>query len=147
MDKINERILRLMKTDARISNVELAKRVGLSASACLRRVQELERSGVITGYRAVIDPAKVNVGCTAYVAIGLSEHTKQAQKAFEQAVLDVDEIRECHNVTGAFEYLLRVETEDLISYKKLHTDVIGSIAQVSSISTYMVMESAKDERA
>ncbi|CAH0990226.1 Leucine-responsive regulatory protein [Sinobacterium norvegicum] len=147
MDKINERILRELKSDARISNVDLADRVGLSASACLRRVQELERSGVITGYRAVLNPAKMNIGCTAYIAVGLSDHTKVAQLEFEQGIKAIDQIRECHNVSGAFEYLLRVETQDLATYKTLHSDVIGSLPRVRSITTYIVMESCKDDRA
>ena len=82
-------------------------------SACLRRVQEMERSGVITGYRAVLDRAALGVGFTAYIAVGLSSHTSESQHAFEGSIVKSPEVRECHNVTGAFEYLLRVETRDL----------------------------------
>ena len=85
-DAINDKILRELTRDGRMPNLELAERVGLSPSACLRRVQELERSGVITGYRAVIDRSKLGVGFVAYMAVGLSEHTKAAQQAFERAV-------------------------------------------------------------
>jgi DNA-binding Lrp family transcriptional regulator len=147
LDRHNERILLILEKEGRISNVDLADRVGLSPSACLRRVQELERSGVIAGYRAVIDRTRLGQGFLAYVTIGLAEHTKAAQLAFEAAITAAPEVRECHNVTGGVEYLLRVETEDLAAYKTLHTDVIGTAPHVASITTYVVMESPKDERA
>lgn len=147
MDRMNKRILRELQADGRISNAELADRVGLSASACLRRVQELERNGVITGYRAVINPEALGVGFTAYIAVGLSDHTKKSQRAFEKAITRSEEVRECHNITGSFEYILRVETRDLAAYKVFHTDVLGTLPQVHAITTYVVMESAKDERA
>jgi len=146
-NKINDRILRELKSDGRISNAELANRVGLSSSACLRRVQELERVGVITGYRAIINNEKLGIGCVAYVAVGLSDHTKESQKAFEFAITLSTEVRECHNITGSYEYLLRIETASLSSYKIFHTDVLGVLPQVNSITTFMVMESPKDERA
>ena len=147
MDDIARRILRELLQNGRISNLELAERVGLSPSACLRRVQELERSGVITGYRATIDPAKLGMGFLAYVTVGLSTHTKKAQSDFEAAMAGAPEVRECHNITGAIEYLLRSETADLAAYKHFHTEVLGVLPQVHSISTYVVMDSTKDERA
>ena len=147
IDTIGRNILRELSSDGRISNLELADRVGLSPSACLRRVQELERSGVIKGYRAVIDPAKLGLTFIAYVTVGLSSHTKKSQADFEAAVADAPEVRECHNITGTIEYLLRVETEDLASYKHFHTEVLGVLPQVHSITTYVLMDSPKDERA
>ncbi|GAM56011.1 transcriptional regulator [Vibrio ishigakensis] len=118
MDKFDERILQELKRDGKVSNVELSERVGLSASATLRRVQELERKEVIKGYRAMLDANQLGVGFVAYVSIGLSSHRKQAQVAFEEHVRFVDEVVECHNITGGNEYLLRVETADLNSYKR-----------------------------
>ena len=147
MDAIDERILRELGREGRLSNVELAERVGLSASACVRRVQELERQGVIRGYRAVVDRGRLGIGFTAYMAVGLSSHTKAAQEAFERAVARAPEVVECHNVTGAIEYLLRVEVTDLVDYKRFHTDVLGTLPQVSAITTYVVMGSPKDLRA
>ena len=147
LDAIDARLLRELTEDARISNAELASRVGLSASACLRRVRELERSGTLVGYRAVVHPAARGVGFVAYVAVGLHDHTKRAQEAFERSIGLADEVRECHNITGSVEYLLRVETADLAAYKLFHTDVLGALAQVNTITTYVVMASPKDERA
>ena len=146
-DAIDRRILQELSRSGRISNVELADRAGLSPSACLRRVQDLERKGVIAGYRAVIDRAKLGAGFTAYLTVGLSVHTKASQEAFERAVRTAPEVIECHNVTGAIEYLLRVEVADLAAFKVFHTDVLGTLPQVTSITTYVVMGSSKDERA
>ncbi|HKL56686.1 MAG TPA: Lrp/AsnC family transcriptional regulator, partial [Roseovarius sp.] len=117
MDHISERILQELTRDGRISNLDLADRVGLSPSACLRRVQDLERRGVIAGYRAVLDRAALGVGFTAYVTVGLNSHTKASQEAFERAMARAPEVVECHNITGAVEYLLRVEVADLPAYK------------------------------
>ncbi|WP_061016312.1 Lrp/AsnC family transcriptional regulator [Vibrio splendidus] len=146
MDRFDERILQELKLDGRISNIELSERIGLSASATLRRVQDLERKGIIQGYRAVLDNSLMGVGFIAYVSIGLSSHKKAAQLEFEEHVAMEKEVVECHNITGANEYLLRVETKDLPSYKKFHADVLGECAQVQSITTMVVMDTPKDER-
>jgi DNA-binding Lrp family transcriptional regulator len=145
-DRINDAILRELSHDGRLSNIELAERVGLSASACLRRVQELERIGVIAGYRAVLDRSAMGIGFLAYVMVGLSQHTKAAQEDFERRIKAAPEVRECHNITGAFEYVLRVEAADLAAYKHFHTEVLGSLPHVQAITTYVVIETVKDER-
>lgn len=147
IDQIGARILRELRRNGRISNLVLAERVGLSPSACLRRVQEMERSGLIRGYRAVLDPAKRGIGFVAYVTVGLNSHTKQSQEAFERAMSQAPDVVECHNVTGTVEYLLRVECSDLAAYKHFHTEVMGILPQVHAITTFVVMGSPKDERA
>lgn len=147
IDKFNERILRELQKDGRITNSELADRIGLSASACLRRVQDLEKTGIIKGYRAVVDQVKLGKGFVAYVIVGLKTHSKEAQQTFEQAIIQSEEVVECHNVTGSFEYILRVESEDLATYKNFHTDVLGDLPQVATILTNVVMDSPKDVRA
>jgi len=146
LDATNRRILRELRRNGRISNLDLADRIGLSPSACLRRVQDLERRGVIRGYGARLDPVLSGRGFVAYVAVGLSEHTKAAQLGFEAAMASADPVVECHNIAGAFEYLLRVETADLAAYKAFHTDILGTVPHVRSITSYMVMESSKDLR-
>ena len=147
MDQISHQILQELSRDGRISNIELADRVGLSPSACLRRVQELERRGVITGYRAVLDRAALGAGFVAYVGVGLNDHSKASQEAFERAVSRAPEVVEYHNITGTIEYLLRVECADLKAYKTFHTEHLGAIPQVNAITSYVVMGSPKDERA
>ncbi|MAM62715.1 Lrp/AsnC family transcriptional regulator [Maritimibacter sp. UBA3975] len=146
MDRIDQRILQELRRDGRMANTQLAERVGLSPSACLRRVQALEAAGVIRGYRAVTDPAKLGAGFVAYLTVGLSAHTKTAQSRFEQAMIASPEVRECHNITGTVEYLLRVECADLAAYKTFHTDRLGTVDGVNQIVTHVVMGSPKDER-
>ena len=146
IDAINEHILRELRRDGKIANLELANRVGLSPSACLRRVQELERSGIIKGYRAVLDPAKLGAGFVAYLSVGLSSHNKASQLAFERIAAATPQIRECHNITGTAEYLLRIECADLAEYKRIHTDVLGALPHVASLMTNVVIGSPKDER-
>ncbi len=119
----------------------------MSPSATLRRVQELERSGVIAGYRVQLNRAALNRGFLAIIAVGLSTHTKAAQEAFERAMAAAPQVSECHNVTGNVEYLLRVEVADLAAYKAFHTDVLGALPQVNSLTTYVVLASSKDTRA
>ena len=147
IDDINRRILQELSRDGRQSNLELADRIGLSPSACLRRVQELERAGVIRGYRAVLDPVKLGAGFVAYVTVGLNTHTKAAQEAFERAVARAPQVIECHNITGSVEYLLRVQATDLADFKHWHTEVLGVLPQVRAITTFVVMGSPKDLRA
>ena len=147
MDRINQQILQELTRDGRISNLDLAERIGLSPSACLRRVQELERRGVIAGYRAVLDRTQLGVGFVAYATVGLNTHTKASQEAFERAMSIAPEVVECHNITGSVEYLLRIEVADLPAYKAFHTDVMGTLPQVNAITTFVVMGSPKDARA
>lgn len=146
MDRFDDDILRQLLRNGRITHAELGRRVGLSASATLRRVQELERQGVIAGYRAVLDPARLGKAFIAFIGVGLNSHTKSSQETFERSITAAAEVRECHNVTGTIEYLLRVEVEDVATYKRFHTDVLGALPQVASITTYAVLSSPKDER-
>ena len=147
IDKINSKILLELESNGRISNTDLAQRVGLSASACLRRVQELERTGIISGYRAKLDRSKLGGNIVVFVMVGLSEHLKKDARAFEDAMIAAPQVRECHNITGSVEYLLRVEVSDLVSYKEFHAEVLGTQSQVSSITSYISLGSPKDMRA
>jgi DNA-binding Lrp family transcriptional regulator len=146
MDDIDDKILRTLEADGRLTNLQLADRIGLSPSATSRRVAELERSGVISGYRAIIDREKTGEGFVAYITVGLQSHTKEAQKTFERSIALAQEVKEVHNVTGGIEYILRIETQDLVSYKAFHTDVLGVVPHVRAITSYIVMETSKNTR-
>lgn len=142
----DQEILRVLEGDGRISNLALAEAVGLSPSATLRRVNALERDGVIRGYRAVMDPAKLGDGFLAYIGVGLSDHSTAAQAAFERAMERAPEVRECHNTTGTIEYILRVECADIAAYKTFHSEYLGALQYVNAITTYVVLGSPKDLR-
>ncbi|MEM7460127.1 MAG: Lrp/AsnC family transcriptional regulator [Pseudomonadota bacterium] len=147
IDAISHNILRTLESDGRISNIDLAARVGLSPSACLRRVQELERTGIIKGYRAILDREKLGAGITAFVMVGLSAHLSKDARAFERAMEAAPQVRECHNITGVVEYLLRVEVADLPAYKDFHANILGVLPQVASITSHISLGSPKDKRA
>jgi DNA-binding Lrp family transcriptional regulator len=147
LDALSHNILRALEDNGRISNIDLAARVGLSPSACLRRVQELERTGIIKGYRAVLDREKLGAGITAFVMVGLAAHLSKDARAFERAMVAAPQVRECHNITGSVEYLLRVEVADLPAYKDFHANILGVLPQVSSITSHISLGSPKDQRA
>ncbi len=146
LDSINDKILSELSRDGRVSNVELAERVGLSPSACLRRVQEMERTGVIKGYRAVVDKSKLGGAMTIFVMVGLAGQLREDSLAFERAMSAAPEVTECHNVTGTVEYLLRIEVTDLATYKDFHSNRLGTLPQVGSITSYICLGTSKDER-
>ena len=146
IDSISERILLALRANGRITNLELAKQVGLSASACLRRVQELERSGIILGYKAVIDKLASPQKIVVFVMVGLSAHLKKDAQAFERAMEGCSQVIECHNIAGNVEYLLRVEVSSLEAFKAFHTDVLGVLPQVSSINSHFCLGTSKDAR-
>lgn len=147
MDATNRKIIQILRQEGRISNTDLASRVGLSVSACLRRVQDLERRGVIKGYRALVDREALAESFIVYVAVALAEHTRSSLETFEKAIRAAHPVKECHQITGTVEYLLRVEVADLPAYKRFHTDTLGALPQVRAITSYIVMDSAKDERS
>ncbi len=146
MDQINDRILQELSGDGRLSNTDLSERVGLSPSACLRRVQDLERRGVIKGYRAVLDRKQTGGDFVAYIGVGLANHSKASQEQFERAMQAAREVKECHNVSGTIEYILRVECADIDAYKYFHTEILGQVPHVNAITSYIVMGSPKDGR-
>ncbi|WP_233353565.1 Lrp/AsnC family transcriptional regulator [Hellea balneolensis] len=146
IDAINSQILSVLEREGRISNTDLATKVSLSPSACLRRVQELERRGVIKGYRAVIDRAVIGEVITIFVTVGLSGQLKQDALDFERAMSVAPVVKECHNITGSVEYLLRVEVQDLATYKEFHSNVLGVLSQVSSMTSHICLGSSKDVR-
>ena len=147
IDGTDERILSVLSREGRLANVDLAARVGLSPSACLRRVQELERRGVIRGYRAVIDRGALGPRLTVFVVVGLSRQMTKDAKGFEAAMAAARQVQECHNITGNVEYLLRVEVEDLEDFKDFHANILGSLPQVASITSHVCLGTSKDTRA
>lgn len=144
LDRYNAVILQKLQADGRMSNIDLAKQVGLSPSACLRRVQDLERRGILKGYRAIVDPKALGQDVVIFVMVGLSGHLRKDSQAFEAAMDNTPEVRECHNITGSVEYLLRVEVADLSAYKAFHTDRLGTLSMVGSITSHIVLGAPKD---
>ena len=145
-DRASEEILSTLESAGRLTNIELAKRVGLSPSACLRRVQELERAGVIRGYRAIIDRSAMAPRITVFVMVGLAQQLHKDARAFERAMDAAPQVLECHNIAGNVEYMLRVEVGDLAEYKEFHAHTLGQLPQVQSITSHFCLDTSKDQR-
>lgn len=134
-DRITESILRILQHDGRLSNAELAQRVGLSPSACLRRVRLLEEQGVIRGYRAVIDERSAHKLTTVIVQITLERLTDETLRRFEARIRDCPDIRECYLMTGAADYLLHVAARDLADYERIHKEELSRLPGVVRIQS------------
>lgn len=144
LDDFDRAILRVLETDGRIPAVELARRVGLSKSPVQARLKRLEAQGVITGYRAVLDHVRMGEAHVAFVEVKLSDTREAALQAFNRAVLAVPEIEECHMIASRFDYLLKVRTTDIQSYRRVLAERISALPHVASTSTYVAMEAVKE---
>ena len=140
MDDVDRSILAVLEKHGRISNAELADRVGLSPSPCLRRVRRLEETGVIRGYRAVIDPAAVGRGLRVIAGVRLVRHGRADVVEFERAVVQLSEVVHCHHVTGNHDYLLQVEVADLPAYEDFHANRLASLPSVATVTSYVTMK-------
>ena len=147
LDDIDKRLLSELQAEGRVTNVELAQRVGLTAPPCLRRVRGLEEDGVIRGYHADLDPSKLGFAITVFAMVSLKSQAESSLREFEEHMRGLPEVRECHNITGNVEYLLRVECADMASYKEFHTERLGALPHVRQITSHIVMGSPKDTRA
>lgn len=144
LDRFDLAILRVLQTEGRIAAVELARRIGLSKSPTQARMKRLEEIGIITGYRAILDPIKMGQAHVAFVEVRLSDTREAALTAFNKAVLTVPEVEQCHMMASSFDYLLKVRTSDIQSYRRVLGEVISALPHVASTSTYVAMEAVKE---
>lgn len=144
LDRFDHAILRVLSAEGRISAVELARRIGLSKSPTQARMKRLEELGVITGYRAGLDPIRMGRAHVAFVEVKLSDTREAALQAFNRAVLTVPEIEQCHMIASRFDYLLKVRTADIQDYRRVLAERISALPHVTSTSTYVAMESVKE---
>ena len=135
MDRFDEQILLALQNNARISNVQLAELVGLSASACSRRIQALEELGVIAGYRAVLDREQIGLPMTVLVNVSIQTLSRDQMAAFEAAVMDIPEVIVCYLVSGSSDYLLRIAARDLPDFERIHTEHLSTLPFVARIES------------
>ena len=139
LDKIDRELLRSLQADARATNAELAQRIGLSPSACLRRLQRLERSGVIRAYTAVLDGEALGRGSTVFIEVTLTGQSGAVLDAFERAVAACPDVLECHLRSGDFDYLLRVAVADMRDYERVHRQHVAAFPHVARVRTAFAM--------
>lgn len=143
LDRIDRRILRDLQADGRMTNVELAGRVGISAPPCLRRVRALEKAGFIRGYHADIDPDALGFGVTVFAQVGLSSQNENDLKAFEQMVLTWPQVRECYMMAGDVDFLLKIVAHDWDDYQRFLTTQLTSARNVSHVRSMLTIRAAK----
>jgi Lrp/AsnC family leucine-responsive transcriptional regulator len=148
MDRFDKQILEILQQDARINNQDLAERIGLSASPCLRRVKALEESGLIIAYRALLDAKKLGLTLIALVHISMDKHTPERFANFESAVVDLPEVLECLLITGqAADYQLKVAVRDMDHYQALLLNQITRIEGVTGVHSSFVLRRVVERTA
>lgn len=145
IDRTDLRILRELARDGRMPVTDLATRVGLSKSPVQARLRRLIETGVIRGFRAVLDPVALRREHVAFVEVKLKDTSERALNAFNARVREVPEIEQCHMIAGAFDYLLKVRTHDIREYRAVLGETISALPHVESTSTHVSMEAVKDQ--
>lgn len=145
LDPIDWKILKELQGDGRMTNVELARRVGISAPPCLRRVRALEEAGVIRGYRALLDEKALGFDLTAFVFVGLNSQAEADLLAFEEKVRGWQIVRECHLASGEIDFVLKCVAPDLRAFQAFVIEELTKVAHVESVRTSLVLRRVKDE--
>ncbi|AYV47166.1 ArsR family transcriptional regulator [Caulobacter flavus] len=147
LTRTDKKILDVLQRDSGVTNVELADRVGLSPSPCLRRVKQLEAAGLISGYVALLDRRKARLDLLAYVEVAVDRHNEAAAEAFKEAVLREPMVVGCHAMTGSYDYLLRVVAPNLDAYAEFTMKRLLKMPAVKDIQSSFVLETIKDSTA
>jgi DNA-binding Lrp family transcriptional regulator len=145
LDRIDRRILRDLQDNGRMTNVELARRAGISAPPCLRRVRALEEAGYIRGYHAEVAPEALGYGVCVFAQVGLSSQAEADLKAFEALIDEWPLVRECHMLAGEFDFLLKVVAEDWDAYQRFLTTQLTAAPQVAHVKSALAIRSSKLE--
>lgn len=145
LDRIDREILALLQDDGRMTNVDLADRVGLTAPPCLRRVRALEQSGVIRGYHAECDPTRLGFPITVFAMVRLRSQAEHDLEAFEEHVAAIPEIRECHMLNGEIDFILKIVASDLESFQRILTTHLTPAPNVASVKSSLTIRTAKSK--
>ena len=143
MDERDRMILRLLQKDGRISNAELAEKVNLSASACLRRVRLLEEAGFIDHYTMLLNPSRIGKPGNAFVNIAITRQTREALETFEKEIQKVPEVVECYLLAGQSDYLVHVVYSDTGDYERIHSEVLTQLPGVERVQTVITLREVK----
>ena len=144
IDGFDRKIVSALAAEGRLSAVDLAGRVGLSPSACTRRLQALESAGVIRGYRAIVDPAAVGLGINIFVEITLERQNDEALRAFEAGLAACPNVLSCHLMSGSSDYLIHIVARDLPDFERLHANVLGHLPGVARIESKFALREVID---
>ena len=145
LDRFDRAILRVLAADGRISITDLARAIGLSKSPTQARLRRLEAEGVITGYRALVDPIRLGLDHVSFVELRLHDTREKALAEFNAAVVRVPEIEQAHLIAGNFDYLLKIRTQSMADYRRVLAEHISTLPHVANSSTYVAMEAVKED--
>jgi DNA-binding Lrp family transcriptional regulator len=143
LDGIDRQLLAELQDEGRVTNVELAKRVGLTAPPCLRRVRSLEEDGVIRGYHADLDAAKLGFTITVFAMVSLKSQAEEALRQFEDHMRSLPEVRECHMLNGEIDFILKIVSNDLQSFQEFLTSKLTPAPNVDNVKTSLTIRTAK----
>ncbi|WP_425045616.1 Lrp/AsnC family transcriptional regulator [Primorskyibacter sp. S87] len=147
LDRFDQAILAVLAEDGRISIADLARRIGLSKSPTQARLKRLEAEGIITGYRAMVDPIRLRLDHVAFVEVRLSDTRESALGAFNAAVSRIAEIEQVHMIAGNFDYLMKVRTRSMADYRAVLAEKISTLPHVASTKTFVAMQAVKETGA
>lgn len=145
-DKTDRKILEILQKSAKITNAQLSKDIGLSPAPTLERVKKLENLGVINSYHAKLDTSKIGLGVTTFVLVTLSGHNKENIDKFIEEINTIDEVIECHHITGAGDFILKVISKDIPAYQKLMLEKVSDIKVVDNMQSMVVLSTFKDSK-
>ena len=145
LDTIDRMLLAELQDEGRVTNVDLAKRVGLTAPPCLRRVRALEEAGVIKGYHAELDASKLGFAITVFAMVSLKSQAEEDLRGFEQHIKSLPEVRECHMLNGEIDFILKIVSKDLQSFQEFLTSKLTPAPNVASVKTSLTIRTAKSE--
>jgi len=143
IDELDRSILAILQEEGRITNVDLASRVGLTAPPCLRRMRALEESGVIKGYHAELDPGALGYGIMVFALVSLRSQAEDDLRAFESHVATLPEVRECHMLNGEIDFILKIVAHDLQSFQNFLTSKLTPAPNVASVKTSLTIRTSK----
>ena len=143
LDRIDRQILSLLQAEGRMTNVDLAERVGLTAPPCLRRVRALEETGAIRGYHAQLDPVRLGYPITVFAMVSLRSQAEHDLAAFERHVGAIPEVRECHMLNGEIDFILKIVASDLNAFQTILTTQLTAAPNVASVKTSLTIRTAK----
>ena len=145
LDSIDRRLLAELQDEGRVTNVDLARRVGLTAPPCLRRVRSLEEAGVIRGYHADLDASRLGFTITVFAMVSLKSQAEEDLRAFENHIKGLPEVRECHMLNGEIDFILKIVSKDLQSFQEFLTSKLTPAPNVASVKTSLTIRTAKNE--
>lgn len=146
LDKIDRKILEILQSNAKITNAQLSKDIGLSPAPTLERVKKLETSGIISSYHATLDTEKVGLGVQTFVEVSLKGHNKRNIDLFLSEINNIPEVIECHHITGAGDFILKIIAADIQSYQKLMLEKVSEIEVVDGLQSMIILSTFKDSK-